>query len=273
MRLPNALVVVLFLVSLAACKSDDTEMEAQTTAGSSGAGSSGAAGMAVPTAGTSGGSGGCAVGSEGCPCTAGSGCDPGLACASDLCVDLGAAGNSAGNGGSAGEAGAAGMSPIAMATASAAIEPFGMGWGTAGGMGTAGVGTAGVGAAGTTGTPGPTGMAGIATFRQDGTGVFVEVTLTNCPDGMHGVHIHQGTSCDTAETQGAHWDMTRGEGIPDVLCSGGRGSSMATRMATPPETAWSVGGDAATNVVGHAFVVHGQGMPPERIACGVIMMQ
>ena len=34
-------------------------------------------------------SGTCTVGSEGCPCTTGGGCDPGLTCLSDLCVDAG----------------------------------------------------------------------------------------------------------------------------------------------------------------------------------------
>ena len=33
----------------------------------------------------------CTVGSAGCKCTAGGGCDPGLTCASDTCVDLGGA--------------------------------------------------------------------------------------------------------------------------------------------------------------------------------------
>ena len=35
-------------------------------------------------------SGTCQVGSEGCPCTTGGGCDPGLTCLSDLCVDANA---------------------------------------------------------------------------------------------------------------------------------------------------------------------------------------
>jgi hypothetical protein len=33
--------------------------------------------------------GSCSVGGEGCPCTGGGACDPGLTCASDLCIDLG----------------------------------------------------------------------------------------------------------------------------------------------------------------------------------------
>jgi hypothetical protein len=40
------------------------------------------------SAGGTGETGACTVGSAGCPCTAGGGCDPGLTCASDTCVDL-----------------------------------------------------------------------------------------------------------------------------------------------------------------------------------------
>jgi hypothetical protein len=32
---------------------------------------------------------GCSVGSEGCPCTSGGACNPGLACKSNVCVNLG----------------------------------------------------------------------------------------------------------------------------------------------------------------------------------------
>ena len=121
-------------------------------------------------------------------------------------------------------------------------------------------------------------VTGTAVFTQTGTDVTVVVTLMNCPDGPHGVHIHEGTSCADATMQGAHWGPTRGEGIPSVMCTGMTGTAMLTRAATDPTLAWSVGGDAATNVVGHAFVVHDPApatpamAPAPRIGCGVIMM-
>jgi len=150
--------------------------------------------------------------------------------------------------------------------------------GTGGAM--AGTGpTAGMAATGTTavatiaGFEGGT-VTGSATFTQTGTDVTINVSLSNCPDGPHGVHIHQGTSCADAMMQGAHWDMTRGEGIPDVMCTGMAGTATVTRSATDPTLAWSIGGAAATNVVGHAFVVHSPGNPtPPRIGCGLIAMQ
>jgi Cu/Zn superoxide dismutase len=132
----------------------------------------------------------------------------------------------------------------------------------------------GAGAAMAAATIAPFGMGntvgGTVTFMQTGMDVTITVALTNCPDGPHGVHIHQGTSCADPIVQGDHWDMKRGEGIPDVMCAGGMGTSTVTRMPTDPTTAWSVGGAPTTNVIGHAFVVHNPGMPAPRIGCGVI---
>lgn len=155
------------------------------------------------------------------------------------CVD-GVEDGSAGAGGMAAGAGGAGGS----LAAAAAIAPFG------------------------TGT-----VTGTVTFTQTGTEVTAVVSLQNCPDGAHGVHVHQGTSCADANVQGDHWDMTRGEGIPDVTCSGGTGTAMHTRVATDPTLAWSIGGAPTTNLIGHVFVVHDPGDPAPRIGCGQIAMQ
>jgi hypothetical protein len=68
----------------------------------------------------------------------------------------------------------------------------------------------------------------------------------------------------------------RGEGIPNITCTGATGTTTATRMPTDPMLAWSVGGSMMTNVVGHVVVVHQMstdGGTPPRIGCGVIMMQ
>ena len=113
-------------------------------------------------------------------------------------------------------------------------------------------------------------VVGTVSFTQSGTNVTVTVSLTNCPDGPHGVHIHQGTSCADAAAQGDHWGPTRGEGIPSVMCTGGTGTATTVRTAMDPVTLWTIGGSADTNVVGHAFVVHDPGMPAPRIGCGVI---
>jgi hypothetical protein len=54
-------------------------------------------GFVAQGCGGGGASSACTTGSEGCPCTTGGGCDPGLECKSSLCVDLG--GGGAGTGG------------------------------------------------------------------------------------------------------------------------------------------------------------------------------
>jgi Cu/Zn superoxide dismutase len=145
-----------------------------------------------------------------------------------------------------------------------------------------GVAGSGISAGGAGGATGPTAAAaliapfgtgtvtGTATFTQSGTDVTVNVSLSNCPDGIHSVHIHHGTSCTDAMTQGAHWDTARGEGIPDVVCSAGTGTSTHTRNATDPALAWSIGGAPTSNVIGHVFVVHDPGDPAPRIGCGQI---
>lgn len=120
----------------------------------------------------------------------------------------------------------------------------------------------------------PETVKGTATFaKATGTDVKVTVEISNCTDGKeYPVHIHEGTSCADAMAQGDHWGPARGEGIPSVKCMGTTGKSELTRPATPTNLAWTIGGDTATNVVGHAFVVHQPDVPsmPPRIACGVI---
>jgi len=154
--------------------------------------------------------------------------------------------------------------------------------GTAG-SGTAGSSSMGGGKATANIMPFGGGMAmGTATFTQTGSDVKVDVMLTaGCPMGGAPVHIHQGTSCMDATTQGGHWDTTppapgRGEGIPNITCMGATGTTTATRMPTDPALAWTVGGPMTTNVVGHVIVVHQpstDGGTPPRIGCGVITMQ
>lgn len=153
-----------------------------------------------------------------------------------------------------------------------------------GAAGTAG-GSAGSGAGGGAGTaPGPsmavatlTGfmggtVTGSATFTKGASSdVMLTIALANCMAGKaYPVHIHAGTSCTDIASQGDHWGPARGEGIPDVTCVNDTGTGLHTRTAANPMTGWTIGGDALTNVVGHAFVVHSADMPMRRIACGVI---
>ena len=203
-----------------------------------------------------------------------------LACSA--CTSTSTNNNNAGASGVSGGAGAAGFSGTfggagVLGTAGSAAGIGGMSG--AGGVGGAAGSAAGAGGSGgdvktvvaTIAGFGTGTVAGTATFTSSPGGVTVVVQLTSCPDGVHPVHIHEGKSCMDATTQGAHWDMTRGEGIPDVTCSGNMGTVTYTRMNTDPKP-WTVGaGDPTTDVDGHAFVVHDMSaVPPPRIGCGVI---
>jgi hypothetical protein len=59
---------------------------------------------------------------------------------------------------------------------------------------------------------------------------------------------------------------TVGVTVALTMCPDGKNM----REATDPMRGWSVGGDATTNVIGHAFVPHADDAMPSRIGCGVI---
>jgi len=101
--------------------------------------------------------------------------------------------------------------------------------------------------------------------------VTVTITLTGCVTGKaYPVHIHTGSACTDTTTQGGHWDMTRGEGIPNIMCTGTTGTTTLNRPATDATLKWSVGDGSATDVIGHTIVVHDPDVPMTRIACGTI---
>ena len=121
-------------------------------------------------------------------------------------------------------------------------------------------------------------IAGNAVFTNVTGGVQVVVNLTNCPAGAHPIHIHEGTACTSTTTQGMHWGGTNGPGENigpnggEITCTAAMtGSLTYTRTNTPATTAWTIGPPTATNVIGHAMVVHSSTMPTDRHACGVIM--
>ena len=172
------------------------------------------------------------------------------------------------------------MAALALAGACREAETYGGPLGapagsTGGGAGaSAGTGAAAPSSAGATlaALMGNTVTGSVTFTKGSGTDVVVTVTLSNCVAGKsYPVHIHEGKGCADAMAQGEHWGPQRGEGIPNVMCGSTTGMSMLTRSAAMANLAWTIGGETATNVIGHAFVVHAPDMPmPARIACGVI---
>lgn len=147
-------------------------------------------------------------------------------------------------------------------------------------------------------------LSGTAVFTKRPYGVDLSISVTGCTDGKsYPVHIHDGASCTDAASQGGHWGLdpaaaatpeptmaaagsnasaaagagagptetlkARGEGIPDIVCSGTMGTSMHKRSTPDPRGTWSILTDPRSNVVGHVLVVHDGSA---RIACGLIGM-
>lgn len=216
-----------------------------------------------------------------------------LSCAISItaCGDDEDDGGESGSGGSAGNAGEGGDAGDAGEGGAGAGGTSGGAGGTSGGAG----GTSG-GAGGTTGGAGGTAgsdddggidddggsekpitasaeiegvddneLTGTATFTAEDADVSVYIELNDCPDGSYQVHIHEGNSCDN---YGPHWDVPRGEGIPNITCDNDHGEGTYTRLGTDPKP-WSVElGDDDTDVNGHTFVVHDAGGTV--LACGEI---
>ena len=120
-------------------------------------------------------------------------------------------------------------------------------------------------------------ITGTAVFTNVASGVQVVVTLANCPAGAHPIHIHEGTSCTSMTTQGMHWGGTGGPGENigpnggEITCTAAMtGTLTYTRPITPTATAWTIGSPSASNVIGHAMIVHSSTNANDRHACGVI---
>jgi len=115
-------------------------------------------------------------------------------------------------------------------------------------------------------------VTGTAMFASVNTDVTVNFTLDGCVDTkVYNVHIHTGPACTDTTTQGGHWDMARGEGIPPVTCAGTTGTTTLTRPPADPAIAWTIGDGAASDVIGHLIVVHDPDVPMTRIGCGPIV--
>ena len=197
--------------------------------------------------------------------------------------------------GTAGTAGA----PAAL-SAVAKLEPFLSAVDAQGGA--AGVGAnAGAGAAGNGAGAGIATLSGTATFtKAAGTQVNLDIEVIGCEDGKeYAVNIHEGTSCESVETQGGHWGAPktstvseagaagstaadgggagtggpptsfkyRGEGIPDLKCTGTTGTTLARRNTFDRTVNWTIGTMQESDVVGHVVVVRDG---TARIACGKI---
>lgn len=231
------LLVGLSSVAFIACGGEDPPPSGASGSSSGGSSAGSQAGGSPATGGTSAGS--TSGGSAGAATTAGTG------------------GSSAGTGGAGGGTGGAGGSAGA-AGAGGSVSGGGAGGGGAGG----GDPSATAQIMGVNGMD----VTGTVTFTQGATMTKMVLTLTECPDGARSSHLHVNNDCgNNAEAAGGHWP--NGEMLGDYTCADG----MVTHEAEKPIGLWTVGGDEATDVTKHAFMVHA--MPDsqgsgDRIGCG-----
>jgi Cu/Zn superoxide dismutase len=219
-----------------------------------------------------------------------------LACSGEEPAGGGTAGNStggtgAGSGGQPGGSSGAGTTAGSMSGGAAGSTSAGTGGGgmATGGMGGGGAGGAAGGAGGAAGGTGGGGgggaagktavanimglagktVTGTATFTEEATMTKLVIDLTACPNGPVVSHLHVMADCgDNGNAAGNHWPpMAANQTFGNYTCTDGK----ATLTAMKPTTIWTVGGDAATDVTQHAFMVH-EGSDPSpgaRIGCGL----
>jgi Cu-Zn family superoxide dismutase len=138
-------------------------------------------------------------------------------------------------------------------------------------------------------------VTGKATFTISGKLVTLKLEVSGAEPGQRGAHIHQNPDCTAVDgtSAGAHWNPANhvhGSGTADAgaishLGDLGNitiaGDGKGTLEISKPE--WTLGDGAATDVIGHAVIVHknvddlvtnasdaGPGMSGARLACGVI---
>jgi hypothetical protein len=114
-------------------------------------------------------------------------------------------------------------------------------------------------------------LSGTATFNQRADGVNVMITLGCGLQKSYDVFILDGGDCEPATLMGPHWDVPRGEGLPQVSCmgAGGGGRAFSIRASSDPKP-WTIDGPPASDLVGHAIAVYAAGDSTHALACGVI---
>lgn len=136
------------------------------------------------------------------------------------------------------------------------------------------------------GTNGQT-VAGTATFALSDGEVSLEVEITDAPAGTHGMHIHLVPSCgNEGMDAGPHWDPVDTAPEAHDLPPGGHMGDLGnieigaagTGTLTASNAEWTLGDDAATDVVPHAIIFHemmDDGTMPSagaRWGCALIML-
>jgi Cu-Zn family superoxide dismutase len=131
-------------------------------------------------------------------------------------------------------------------------------------------------------------VAGDATFSAAGGKVTMTVKATGLAPGTHAIHLHEKGDCSDPEAKaaGPHWNPTNaahGRWGQAAFHHGDIGNLEANPAGEATLTfttdLWTIGGPAASDVVGRSVIVHEKaddfqtqptGNAGGRVACGVI---
>lgn len=143
------------------------------------------------------------------------------------------------------------------------------------------------GAMATISATGAVAVNGTATFEKDGSTVKLTVSLTGCPAGDHGFHLHETGSCgDGGKAAGGHWNpesQPHGHlGQTPQFHHGDTGNVTCAADGTATlnfsTDKWTIGSGEKNDILGKSVILHAQpddfgqpvGNAGDRIACGVI---
>jgi Cu-Zn family superoxide dismutase len=132
-------------------------------------------------------------------------------------------------------------------------------------------------------------LVGEALFTQEKHGVKMVLTVDHATPGSHAVHLHEKGDCTApdATSAGGHWNPTEHAhgnraGGADFhsgdIANIGVGQNGKGRLEVVGHE-WTIGGDAKTDVVGKAVIIHANtddfvsqpaGNAGARVGCGVV---
>lgn len=132
-------------------------------------------------------------------------------------------------------------------------------------------------------------LKGEATFTEQDGKMQINVQIQGAPEGSHGFHIHEGSSCDeNGQAAGGHWNpdnTPHGSVVENGFAKAHPGDfanievdekGMGTKQLAVDKL--TMAGEGKYNILGHAVIIHANGDNFEqptgnaggRIGCGVI---
>lgn len=134
-------------------------------------------------------------------------------------------------------------------------------------------------------------LSGEATFTQNEDGsVAFELSISGASPGSHAIHLHANGDCSApdATSAGGHWnpeDVDHGKREETEMFHAGDIDNLevgadSTGSISMTVNGWSVGGEASSNVIGKAIIIHAaaddftsqpSGAAGPRVGCGVVV--